>query len=549
MHLPPNWRPDEPVKYEHTLGSTYIPLDSWMYPALERLHGLGYLDTAYLGMRPWTRMSVLHMLDYTGPDIEGDMGVSAHEAEDIYLALLKELQSEAEGQGAHAELDTVYSRFVGMTDTPLRDSFHLGQTIINDYGRPYQAGIVNSSGASGRAEYGRFTLYLRGEYQHSPAAQGYGPELSQYLSEDVDFIPLASNPVQPTLPQGPIASVDRFRLLEGTVSAHLLDHEISFGKTDRWWGPGKGGAFAWSNNADNIYAFEINRVEPLHIPLLSRIIGPLRYDFTIGDLQGHTDPNAPWVHAEKLSFKPTRDLEFGFERTVIWGGRGHEPITLHTFLRSFFSVENTSEAVKYSAQDPGARFAAFDFNWRLPWMRQLLTLYTDSFSHDDVNPISAPRRAALRPGVYLARLPGLPKLDLRAEAAVTDTVTRRSVGGQFYFFEAVQRQGTTNKGLLFTDAIGREDKGGQAWLTWHLSPSEQVQVSWRSVKAAKDFIPGGTTQSEYRGEVVKRLGDDLELRGTVQYEGWKAPIYRPGFNSDVSVFGQLTLYPHLNKQY
>ena len=44
------------------LGSTYIPVDSWIYPALMRLYSLGYLDRAFIDMRPWTRISVLRML-------------------------------------------------------------------------------------------------------------------------------------------------------------------------------------------------------------------------------------------------------------------------------------------------------------------------------------------------------------------------------------------------------------------------------------------------------------------------------------------------------
>ena len=43
-------------------GSTYIPTDSWIYPAALRLYYLGYLPTAYLGLRPWTRSSLAHML-------------------------------------------------------------------------------------------------------------------------------------------------------------------------------------------------------------------------------------------------------------------------------------------------------------------------------------------------------------------------------------------------------------------------------------------------------------------------------------------------------
>ena len=54
------------------------------------------------------------------------------------------------------------------------------------------------------------------------------------------------------------------------------------------------------------------------------------------------NPGDPWVHVEKISFRPTENLEFGFERTVIWGGEGHGPITLHTFLKSFFSLSSPS---------------------------------------------------------------------------------------------------------------------------------------------------------------------------------------------------------------
>ena len=46
---------------EH-LGSTYIPLDSWIYPAMDRLISRGYIDTAYMGLRPWTRMNCASML-------------------------------------------------------------------------------------------------------------------------------------------------------------------------------------------------------------------------------------------------------------------------------------------------------------------------------------------------------------------------------------------------------------------------------------------------------------------------------------------------------
>ncbi len=300
---------------------------------------------------------------------------------------------------------------------------------------------------------------------------------------------------------------------------------------------------AYSNNAEDIYSFRVNRIEPLQIPGLSRITGPFRYEFLVGSLKGHTSPNDPWVHVEKISFKPTRDLELGFERTVIWGGRDHEPITLHTFLKSFFSLSAPDASVKNSTADPGARFGAFDFSYRLPLMRNWLTLYTDSEAHDDVSPVDAPRRASYRPGLYLSHVPGVPKLDVRVEAVSTDPPTTRSNGGMFNYSETVQKQGYTNKGVIFGDWIGREAKGGQGWITYHLSGNEWVQVGVRNQKTPHDFIPGGTTLNDINFQVVKRLGRDFEVNGNFTYERWKAPIYLPGEQSVTNTTIQLTWFP------
>ena len=151
---------------------------------------------------------------------------------------------------------------------------------------------------------------------------------------------------------------------------------------------------------------------------------------------------------------------------MIWGGKGHVPITLHSFLKSFFSFANVTAAEKFSRNDPGARFGSFDFSYRLPYLRNWLTLYADGEVHDDISPIDAPRRAAWRPGLYLSHVPGVPKLDVRAEAVYTDPpVSHQRFAAASCIGKSVQMQGYTNNGQLFGDWIGREDKGGQAWIT------------------------------------------------------------------------------------
>ena len=531
------------------LDSPYIPVDSWVYPAVLRLYSLGFVDSIYLGMRPWTQSSLDHALEEAGARIEdANAGPATDEAQDIYEALIHELRGEMQGpclahQG-QTRIESVYSTARAISGTPLQDSYHLGSTVINDYGRPFENGFNNYSGASGYASAGRFLIYARGEFQGAPSATGYSAALTQTLAAgDADILAIAINPatglpyIQTTIPTGPIAITTRPRVMEAYISAHYLNHELSFGKQDEWMGPGLGGGMAYSNNAENIYAFHINRIEPLSIPLVSRITGPFRYEFLVGSLQGHTYPNDPWVHVEKVSLKPTPNLELGFERTVIWGGEGIEPITLHTFLKSFFSF-SAAGALEGTRNSPGARFGAFDFSYRLPFVRNWLTLYCDSEVHDDVSPVDAPRRAGWRPGLYLSHVPGVPKLDIRVEGASTAPPVHLSdpthltngypQAGHFMYYESLQQQGYTNSGQLFGDWIGREDKGGQGWITYHLSGNEWLEVGVRNQKATADFIPGGTTLNDINFKAVKRIGKDFEVNGNFAFEHWKAPIYPTG---------------------
>ena len=543
-------------------GSPYIPVDSWVYPAVLRLYSLGYLDTVYLNLRPWTRLSVRHMLDETEDRLEdADECSNVTEAQGIYDALNREMRNDSTDacptKKGSAHIESVYSLMRGISGTPLRDSYHLGSTIVNDYGRPYEGGFNNYSGASGYSSAGRFLLYVRGEFQGAPSAAGYSTALGQTLASidrTTDYFnptcwqsgtsctPMPVN-LLTTIPVGPLATTTHVRLLEAYVSAKYLNHVISFGKQDDWLGPGLGGGMAYSNNAENIYSFRINRIEPLTIQYLSSLTGPFRYEFLVGPLKGHLFPRDPWVHLEKISFRPTQDLEFGFERTVIWGGKGHAPVNLKSFIRSFFSLASPIASVKNSPQDPGARFAAFDFSYRLPFARRWLTLYSDSEVHDDVSPIDAPRRASWRPGIYLSHVPGVPKLDVRVEAASTDPPITNSNGGGFMYIEAVQKQGYTNNGQMFGDWIGREGKGGQGWITYHLSGNEWIQVGARNQKVEKDFIPGGTTLNDLTFQVVKRIHKDLEINGSFAFEHWKAPIYLQGQQTVTTTTIQLTWFP------
>jgi hypothetical protein len=82
-------------------------------------------------------------------------------------------------------------------------------------------------------------------------------------------------------------------------------------------------------------------------------------------------------------------------------------------------------------------------------------------------------------------------------------------------------------------------------LTYHLSGNEWIQFEYLNKKTPFNFITGGTTQNQYKLSAVKRLGKEIELNAWYQHEGWKAPIYKQGLQTNNAFSVQLTWYPKL----
>src|SRR5216684_2998505 len=119
-------------------GSPYVPLDSWIYPALDRLAAMGLIESAFAGMKPWTRNECVRLMQEASESVEGE-GRGGAEAEKIYRLLETEFRDELEGRGGdsafRAKVESIYARVTGISGQPLTDGYNFGQTIINDFGR------------------------------------------------------------------------------------------------------------------------------------------------------------------------------------------------------------------------------------------------------------------------------------------------------------------------------------------------------------------------------------------------------------------------------
>jgi Capsule assembly protein Wzi/PAP2 superfamily len=548
---PSQWRPKN-------MGSPYVPLDSWVYPALIRLAALGYIKSDFDGMRPWTRMECARLLQEAEDNLSED-STQNQEATQLYNSLAKEFANETQllagGRNESARLESLYTRVTGISGQPLTDGYHFGQTIINDDGRPYQEGFNNVTGFSGWATAGPFVGYVQGEFQHAQSAAALPLAARQAMAQE-DFLPASFIPSAT-----PMASTDQFRLLDSYVGMNVDNWQMTYGKQSLWWGPDSGGPMMYSDNVDPITMFRVNRVSPFRLPSILGLLGPIRLEFFLGQLDGQQidfgtstgflggfgellNPQ-PFIHGEKISFKPTRNFEFSFSRTSLFAGQG-VPFNTHTMLKSYFSTGNGAPG---SSSDPGDRRSGIDLTYRVPGLRNFLTLYADGFTDDEISPLfGAWDKSAWIGGLYFPTFAKIPKLDLRVEGVYSDPPIGGTVSHGFFYYNDRYRSGYTADKNLIGSWIGRQGQGAQAWTNYWFTPHDKLQFSFRHQKVSQQFVPDGGTLTDGGVGVDFWVKDIMSVSSSVQVEKWNFPVLAPSPETNVTTSIQVTFWPHLERK-
>ena len=144
----------EDQRDRHKMGSPFVPLDSWVYPALDRLAAMGYVTTSIAGLKPWTRIECARLIEEAGEALQqGD--ARDHGAAALQDRLQKEFAREISllsgGPNFTASLNSVYARTVSITGPALTDGYQFGQTVSYDFGRPFEQGTNGQAGAASDA--------------------------------------------------------------------------------------------------------------------------------------------------------------------------------------------------------------------------------------------------------------------------------------------------------------------------------------------------------------------------------------------------------------
>src|SRR5467141_393332 len=502
------------------MGSPSVSLDSWVYSAFERLAALRAINTQIMGVKPWTRIECARLTEEAGETLQQGQTFNSEEAARLQKQLAQEFAYEIDlldgGRNFTANLESVYARAVSISGPPVTDSFHFGQTVAYDFGRPFQRGTNGQAGGSFSAAAGPLTLYVRAEYQHAPSA----PALS---SAAVNAISTADVVPPSEVQAGPFMPINRLQLLDAYVGVNLGNWQLTLGKQSLSWTPAPDGSMIWSDNAEPVNMVRFVNPEPVHLPSILRFLGPVRIDHFFGRLEGHPYVPRPFEYGQKISMKPASFLELGFARTSTIGGQG---VNNGNQLTSGYLLDNFLGR-QVGGSVPGHTNTEMDWTFYVPKVRNYIVLYGDAYAADDQVPIKNPPKNPWHPGIYITRFPKLPKLDLHVERVSTAEpgLAYQSYyqggpanKGQLNYWNFSYRDGYTNGGFIIGNSVGRDGRAFQGWLTYWLSPSNSLQVSYKNSSVAGDFMPGGGAWQDYSVRNEMHLRSHFYMKTELQYE-------------------------------
>ena len=522
-------------------ASTFVPLDSWIYPSLDRLASMGYLPSASVILRPVTRFECARLLAVAH--------VHIHQADETTEELLAALDSEFVHETAvidgdrnsRATIDSEYARLTQISGLPLRDGYHFAQSLVNDYGRPYGQGPNAITGFSGSAEYGPLSVYADAEYQYASDIRAYNQTAQQALE--------TTDPESAVLPYGwnlRLGATNRLRPLELYAGLTTGNWQLSFGQEAIWWGPDRSTSLILSNNAAAMPMLRLTRIKPIDFPLL----GSMHFDAFMARQGGvhyvelgtaftlfgsPTEPLTPppYLWGVAATFKPTNNFEFGATHTTIFAGYGR-PLTFGTFLHSFSLTGNLQ------ANDPGKRVTEFNFSYRVPFFGKSFSIYSEAMAWDDPFQGKFVARYAMDPGIYLPEVPKLNKLDLRIEEAYTDLP--KLVAQGYFYANTHYPQGYTNYGQILGSWVGREGIGGQVSSTYWFSSRNKATLTYRKMISDQSLFHGGSI-GDLSASVLWTVHSNLQLFADGQYERWGFPILGAGARTNFTSSFGVKLFP------
>jgi hypothetical protein len=433
--------------------SAAVPLDSWVYPVLDKLAGLGLIDDCLQGSRPYSRSEADRQTAEARRQLTAE---SAPVAAELVRRLEGEFSDEIpetrpEGNGAllgvtplrEARLAWIY-REGADAGYPGTDA-HQFPLNVNNFGIDYDEHHNGQAILESEVRLGNFFLVnLR--------------PLFLYREDSGDAV----------------------RLLEGKAALGLGPLELSAGRQALWWGQGRRGSLVLTNNARPLDMVRLTNPSPAVLPWIFKYLGPFRFDLFVSRLEDDRVVPEPYFSGLRINFKPAPWFEFGASRTVFFGGEGRPSVDFDDFL-TIIGGENLG-----GDEDTSNQLAAFDVRIKIPklWGAELYGEYGGEDQADLLGVIPFFSKKAMLAGLYLPRIEPSGRLDLRLEYADLNYQDH----GPVWYRHSIYQSGYTYEGKIMGHHAGGDSKDVYAELRAFL-PADVTLTLALDLQERGDSLP------------------------------------------------------------
>lgn len=414
--------------------SPNMPLSSPFYGYIDKLDGMGYVESMPTGTKPYTRMQMAKWVEEVERKAQQKPlpRYLSSMVDEMERDLAPELKILA-GEKADTELK--------LKEVSLQAGYYDGGML--GYRGPmasYQPLHNNDNGY----RYGQNGNFIASTLVSGKIAEDLAVAVEPRISYDED-------------------QNGQLDLTSGYIKTRLNGTSIQIGKDPVFWGHGATGSLILGNNMEPLTSLKVSNLEPYHSKGFFHFLGDMNFTGVYSILEDNRtdrtpyEVNSPSFLALRGDFTPKKNFTFGLSLTSMLGGDG-KGLSGGDWLD--WALGRNADA----AEDKWNNIAGLDFKWRLPQWGGT-QLYGELYGEDQANYM--PSRVAGRAGVIIPRLSRDGDWDMRLEYVHTTDA---------WYVHQLYTSGYIYKGNIIGDPMGTA--ANQYYMAFNRYLDHNSQVSF-----------------------------------------------------------------------
>jgi len=436
-------------------GNIDIPLDSPIYPQLERLKTLGIIKKSLPTLKPYNTQVVKSLI----------------KSIDNSYPIKKELQKELKRYEI-SKIDEISLNFY--------------------YSDKENISLPNKEGKKLKKELNE-NIKLNMQYIGPQASTVFSPEVMDYKN------------------------IKGFRTNKAYIRFNTENINFTIGRESLWMGQGKEGTLLLSNNAKALDMIRISSIEPFSFhpyfhKWLYKIFGKMDFDFLVARLDkydkikredGTIHSGYPKLIGIQFTFRPYKNFVLGLYKTSIFGGGGRSE-DLKTISESIIPIGQTENTG--TAKEAGDQIAGANLAWYMPNRFQPFKLYGEIAGEDSAN--NLPSKESYIVGVLFSDIFHISGLQTNYEYLHMNSKCH------CWYKHHIYLDGYTNRHFIMGHFNGGEGKRGILRLKYLQGIKRDFTIAWDHFSYKEDinsFIFG------FRNRINEHLEYKIDSRVNKNY--------------------------------